>query len=459
MININKNNRMIIFFSCVALIAIYALLFGKYRPSEIDDAWTASYVWNLTHLGSTDDSVFGAISNIRYFGHIHAYIAGFIADHFGWSKHVFHAFNLTCVACAAFAWWLTASRLLKDKSLALLFTLLLFMLEPFSGAAFKARSDAFAFLLVSWSAYAASRNHFFPATLINSLGVEVHAVSSVGYFWICAFLLHFWHTESGLRKKGISLLGCVLGGIIGFILYRLIHPEPFSEILAYLTQSNTYQGAYVGGFSNALIAHYFTRAYFRFVPELAFWLVGAILYFYKKRRLFSLGDPVLCLFWATILASIIVRRGNFHYVIFFYPPLLMTALSGFRQTRLFRAAVACLGLYAVLIAGLLVWQNRHVDHAAFDRDLAAMGVPDDGTPVIGPTNAWFVLRERPFYANFGALKAGQREHPDMIYYIKSEYTEPLPECARVKNALGTPFMFNKKSMELFSVDLSQCPWQ
>ena len=42
----------------VAVAASFILLFGKYRPAEIDDAWTASYVWNITHKNITDDIVF-----------------------------------------------------------------------------------------------------------------------------------------------------------------------------------------------------------------------------------------------------------------------------------------------------------------------------------------------------------------------------------------------------------------
>lgn len=457
---IRKNSRLTVLLLCVALVALYILLYGKYRPSEVDDAWTASYVWNLTHLGTSVDLVFGAISNVQYFGHIHAFLAGFVADHFGWSKKVFHSFNLFCMAGAALAWYLTASRLLKDKGLALICVLLLFMLEPFIGAAYKARSDALAFLFVSWSACAASYHRFFLAVLINSIGVEIHAIASVGYFWTLAFLLCSWKENRNAKDRIFALSACIFGGVLGFIIYRLLHPEPLSEIFAYLANSNRYQGSYGDSFTNALAAHYFTRAYFRFIPELIFWVVGSIAYFYKKKRVFSFSEPVGCLFWMTILASIIVRRGNFHYVIFFYPPLLITAMAGFSRTFLFRTTVICLCLYAVLGGILLAWQNRYVDHDVYDRNVAAMGIPDDGSPVIGPANAWFVLRERPFYVRFGALKAAQQpRHLDSIYYIKSAYTKPLPECAQSMEELGTPFTFNGKRMELFRVDVSCCSWE
>jgi hypothetical protein len=73
----DRHDKLFATAAALVLFFSYWLLFGVYRPAEIDDAWTASYVWNLTHNHSTADTVFGAPSNIRYFGHIHAYLAGF----------------------------------------------------------------------------------------------------------------------------------------------------------------------------------------------------------------------------------------------------------------------------------------------------------------------------------------------------------------------------------------------
>lgn len=436
---------------CIVITG-YCILFGSYRVSEVDDAWTASYVWNLTHKHSTVDSVFGAPSNIRYFGHIHAHFAGFLGDSFSWSKQTFHAFNLAWVAGAALAWLMAAFRLLADRRIAFICVCLIFMLEPFLGAAFKARSDAMAFFLVSWGMCAAVYGRFFGAALITSIGVETHVIGAVGYFWILAFLLVRVQEKKEPKAIAPELGACLAGGILGFLLYRLVHPESLSEILAYLSHSNSAFGHF-----NAFSAHYFTRAYFRFLPELIFVLCGAGAYFYKKRRLLDLTDPLSTLFWFTILASLVLRRGNFHYVIFFYPPLIMLAVSGFFQTRLFRTAVLCLACYAAVLMGLLAWQNRDVDHEGFDRALTAVAVPDDSTPVVGPTNAWFVLRQRPFYVNFTAMRLGEGAVPAEIYYIKSEYTSPLPECARVVSPIGEPFVFNRTKVEVLRVDASACP--
>jgi hypothetical protein len=437
----------------ILLVSVYVLLFGKYRPVEIDDAWTASYVWALTHLHSSVDRVFGLPSNIQFFGHIHAYLAGAAADAFGWSKRIFHGFNTLCMAGAAGAWWVIARNLAPRRGLALLFVVLLFLLEPFIGAALKARSDALAFMFMSFGVCAALYRHFFMAALLACLGIEIHPIALVGASWVAVFaLLH--HREDPHRHRAVirNIGWCLLGTAAGFCLYRHFHPEPFADIVRYLLHSNE------GGARsfNALTAHYFTRAYFRFIPELIFLLAGAFLFFYKKKRLIDVSDPVCLLFWVTLALSLVLRRANFHYVIFFYPPLMLSALAGFEQTRWFRPAAALLLTYALALNGLLFWQNRNVDHDAFDRDLLFMAVPDDGTPVVGPVNAWFALRERLFYADFSAMRRDRGEFPEQVYYIRSIYSDVPPTCARTVQSIGRPFIFNGTEVDAQILNLGAC---
>lgn len=442
----------------LVLAVMYCTLSGTYRPAELDDAWTASYVWNLTHKRSTVDTVFGQPSNIRYFGHIHAYAVSAVADVFGWSKGVFHAFNTLCMAGAALAWLLSAARLLRSVRLALVFILLLYMLEPFLGASFKARSDAFAFLFFSWGVYAAVRGRFFMAAFLNSIAVEVHAVAGIGYCLIAALVLSSpgdgLNVRERLRGAARAFLWCALGAAVGFAVYRFIHPESFRDILAYLGESNREEDF----FANAFTAHYFSRAYFRFLPELFFLVCGAAAYFFKRKQVVSLADPLSCLFWMTCAAALIIRRENFHYIIFFYPPLFLIALSGFARTRFFLGAVLCLALYAASLAGGLAWMNRKVDHPAFDRGLLAAGIVDDGLPVLGPANAWHVLRERDFYVYFEALQKAREQNPGRVYYVQSVYSSPMPDCARDLGGVGEPFSFNGSKVEVRLMDISRCSW-
>jgi hypothetical protein len=432
----------------VSALLGYALLFGQYRPSEIDDAWTASYVWNLTHNGSTADTVFGLPSNIRYFGHIHARLAGFVADISGWNKAVFHAFNLICMLGAALAWGGTIRKVSANGRFALLCVLLCFLLEPFIGAAYKSRSDAMAFLLVSAGVCAAAYDRFFLAALLCSFGVEVHPIAVTGYFQTAAFLLR--HTDSP-KRLFLALAGCTGGCIAGFCVYRFMHPEPIREIIAYLVEQRNASSSF-----NALTAHYFTRAYFRFIPELLFFIGGIFLYFYDKRRFFDRNDTALCLFYMTLLASLFTQRANFHYIIFYYPPLMYISFIGYRKSHVYIQALYCIMIYALVLIIFLFATNFHVDHARFDENMAKIPFSDEKRAIIGPTNAWYVLRSRSFYASFAAMKKNEGGMPESIYYIKSIYTEQLPSCAKVIRRIGPSFSFNLQEVQAFDVDLSLC---
>ena len=442
---------------CLVAISVYSLLFNKYRPAEIDDPWIASYVWNITHLDTTDDSVFGYPSNVRYFGHIHAKIVGPIADQFGWTKSTFYSINLICVILAAFAWFLVAYKLLGCKLKAFLFVLIIFLLEPFLGAAYKTRWDAMNFMLVSWGVAGAVHRRYFIGTLLISLAVEIHAISGVGYFLILAILISdFSKADYNLKSLRKPVLAVIAAASIGFIIYRYLHPEPLSEIFSYLNESNE---ATTKSF-NALSSHYFQREYYRFIPELLFWFCGASLYFWQKKTLFKPQNTLITLFWATILASIVIHRGNFHYVIFFYPPIFLLALEGFWGSRLRWLGLGALVLYAIILSGAIYYKNRHVDNSSFDASIIRLfedtGKINTTEPILGPANAWFPLRDRKIYCYKTALIKDVGAWPDKILYISSVYTDPLPDCARYTYQLGHSFIFNQSEVSLWEVDLNNC---
>jgi len=418
-------------FLCLTLTVLsWIVLFpkGLHRPAFVDDAWGASYVWNLTKLGTTDDLVMGNdISNIRYFGHIYACTISFLADTFSWSSATFHGFNLLCLLLAAPAWYLVGKRVLKSAWLSAWCVLLLYLTGAFIGCAYIARSDAFAFLFVSWGTYCAAAGWFFPAALLCSIAIETHAISATGYFYLAAFFAISMQQPENKSLKRLAAIAtqCVMGILIGFTIYRFMHPEPLKEILAYLALSSA--GDTVLGLDhgvghasvsawhfifnfNALTSHYFYRAYMRFIPELVFLVVGSLLFFWhhRNRGRELLHSPLVLLFTAALLASVIINRPCTHYVPFFYPPLFLLAIAGYDQTKLklfnwklFNWAVAAFVVYCLLLAGLLAFQYRHVDRAAFDRDIL-QAVPQDNLPVIGPQNAWFPLRERFFYVTCNA---------------------------------------------------------
>ncbi|MDR2162014.1 MAG: hypothetical protein LBO77_07770 [Desulfovibrio sp.] len=113
-------------------------------------------------------------------------------------------------------------------------------------------------------------------------------------------------------------------------------------------------------------------------------------------------------------------------------------------------------IYALVLTIFLFKMNFHIDHSSFDKNVANIPLTDGKKAVLGPTNAWYSLRTRHFYASFEALKKGEGEIPEKIYYIKSIYTEQLPACAKIMQPAGSPFSFNLQEVQAFEVDLTNC---
>jgi hypothetical protein len=412
-------------------------------------------------MGTYKDLVVGLdFSNVQYFGHTHAYVTSFLADAFGWTQATFHGFNLVCLLLAAPAWYLAGRRLLNSRSLSALAVIFIYLTEAFIGCAYTTRSDALVFLGLSWATFLASAGRYFWAALICSLSIEIHAIGAVGYFYIGAFMASSCLQDKTRNLKQVwSMIAQAAAGIlIGFVFYRFIHPEPLKEIMDYLTFS---YGGYPDRF-NALTAHYFHREYLRFVPELAFLLTGAGLFFRQAGGRKNFQSPLVLLFMAALLASVVIRRANFKYVVFFYPPLFLVAVAGYWRAKILKWAGAAFVVYCVTLVGLLSYQNRLIDRPTFNRDIL-QAVPRDERPIIGPSNAWFPLRERLFYGNYAAwLKS--KPSIGLIYFIDSPYSYAphselggLPPCAgRMELVDGPPVTFNGSPVRVFSVDLGPC---
>lgn len=414
---------------CVLLAALvalaYALLFGRYRAHEVDDAWHASFAWTFSRFGWTQSTAFGGTSTVQYFGHLYLYLTAVLAEAFGWQKATFHVINHVLMGLSACCWYAIARRHLKSGAQALAFVALLFTVEIVMGAANKARSDAFAFLMVSGSLLCALSGRWFPAMFLVCLGIETHPIGGTGFLYCAAVFVAQWR-EGGTRAARLHSLpwGC-LGLLAGLAAYFLIHPVAPWTILAHLqaiVSSSPYR--------NAFQAHVLAARYYRFALELPYLVAGIGLLLTSWRRPENRSPHqgrLLLLLAAMFAASLVFQRGNPYYVLFFYCVGLLAAFAGFAQWRHARIAFAAMLLLNLSFAAARISANRAVDHEEFYAKLEAVSRNmDPDIPVFGLSSGWFNFKDRQYVSRDGFLKYAKAS--PQVYLIHSCCDEQEPPC-------------------------------
>jgi hypothetical protein len=436
--------------AAVCLLA-YALLFGRYRIEEVDDAWYLSYFYNKYVHGSGEDIAFADTAKANFFMAAQIAINGPLLSYFGWSKAVIHTINLAWMALAAASWWAIGGKVLGGGwKTRLVFVALLFASEAMIGAAYKARSDAMAFALASGAILLYAWDWPFLAGFLLLVGFETHPIALVGAVYLIGLAAHsFVQTRDGRALLRRAVLGGV-GALCGVGYYFLLHRVSPAELIAFLRND-------AGAGVNPLYSHFFLRAGMRFVPELGVVLLAFVIAV-TKRDVF-VRRPSFLLFGVVTLSSLLMTRGNFHYAIFYYPALvlLVVDVANTMRWRTFLALGAA--LYFLAFHGALLYRNRHIDEAELQssyRALAGKIAPDK--LVFGPPNAWFALKEQYRYPTRSRWVESYRGGAYLIVNDANPPPADFLACVSPRQAWRDQggFRYAGQAIELYEVEFRGC---
>jgi hypothetical protein len=403
--------------SALLLVAIYLIVGGIYRPQNLDDGWTLSALYEYHLHGAEHDKIFGATlasegqDGVYHFAKIQAFIYGIILDIVGWTQSAAHAVSTLFVGLGALTWGIIAKRLTGRGGLAAATVILLLFSEPLFGPANESRPEALTFFFAS----VAFALYLFDRPLLSGLFIglafEVHPAGLfAGLYVASAYFAKAAKTglKNHIFSRPTALL--LLGSLLGLSAYLLLHADALLTLLQTFSQSNT-------GFSNFLVYYFFKAKYMRHIPELIFFVL--MLGFFVRGRHWKDAQPLVWLLVITGSSLLVLHRGNIHYVLYLYAPLMLISLwVADRYKKLYLTFALCLAFFAAQY-GAIYYLNRAYSFDAYSSAITN-AVPDDDLTVVGTSNDWFIFKERSFYAYTYGPAAFNAVAPSAFYLIRND---------------------------------------
>lgn len=416
-----RTHRVAVSLFLLGLMLLYTLLRGVYRPENRDDAFSLSFLYNFLNRGIEDDLSFGNAfrgsgqNGVALFGKIQAFIYGPILNIVGWSRDAAHLISTVVMALTAIAWGAAIGRATGRTSVAAISAGLLLLVEPGFAAANQARPDALTLLFVALSILSLAYRRWVLAGVLALAAVEIHPMGVAALLHVIA-----WHgiamVRARERRKEIALaaMKSAFGMGLGAIAYALLHWQRLPELPAVLFSNS---GGSVGGFA---FSYFFETQYLRHLPELVIFVGAAALAI--RLRLLQNERLFAVMVVASVALLLLIRRENFHYMLFVYPVLIY--LLVLVADRLRRVALPLLVFVALLTPqyAFAYIQNRDYDLNTY-LSAIAVAVPDDALPVIGPPNAWFAMYEREFYSLQSGSHALIARDLQAFYIISNPYPD------------------------------------
>jgi hypothetical protein len=377
----------------ISILLAYLFLHIRLRPHDVDDGWSLSYLYNYFHKGITGDLNFGdPLNGVQFFGKLHALLAAFILDGAGWTRTNGHLLSLFFMGSALILWFILLKALGQSRFLAGFFCLTAFLLDPFFTAASSTRLEAFEFFVITLALTAFIYRWWASSMFLAWLAIESHPIGVMAFFYMGAALASSPSLQRSFQEKNLAILiRLALGFLSGAALFVLLHQEALPHLPGLLIQKNLPQQIKSYG---PLFEYFFLTKYLRHLPELLLFL--AALFFFFKKGIFHQNRFTLFFLISTLVAGLLIRRPNFHYALFFYPPLLLLALTVAEALKIL--PILSLGLWLFLMPQyLLVYiQNRSYDFPGQVRTLST-ALPDDGLPVVANANEWFAFYRRHYF--------------------------------------------------------------
>ena len=394
-----------------AVLILYIGFHSRYMAEYIDDAWVLSWAWNLYKHGEMRDTVFGDPSEVTaHFQKTSVAFYGAAASIFGWTRGAAHAVSKIFVVTAAVIWYFIVRKLGYRKAVAGIFSGIMLLLEAYFGIANKIRPEPMGLMLCSAALLLFMNRRYLLSGLVLGIAVENHPFGFTGGFWILAYLAVL--LPDMRSRPRFYVLGALrfLGGLtLGFGYWLALHPSSLGE-MAGLSEHTV---------GNVFAAYYFDHRYaWRHWPEALAVIASAVVFAVRgKHRSHPFVLPFLI---AVVLASLLMPRGNIHYIVYLYPAAILLILTVAEDWRITPLVVFGLLIFQLPQYAWLFWTQKDYSHRAYLTELQK-AVPANDEPVYGHPNAWFAFQEREFYA-YGAFNRSDlppEEWPESFILIET----------------------------------------
>ena len=385
----------------VIVVAVYAIMFGNYRPhTAIDTQWSLSYSFNFCMKGIDTDATFGV---------------GFPVGQGGTVAFGKLAAMVQCAALAPFNWSLVAANVLSVVGVVLSIVAILAFLvgegfsrlgavtccltlaatEPFVAMASQSRYDYITFLLAVCGLLLAARQQLLVAGLISVLAMEVHPIGIMGPIYLIAYELSRKIQTRRLRLEFDRIAKLVLGGMLGLAVYFILHPG----ILTLLAEVSRNPAELNNGAGHFLYGYFFAQRLYRHLPELAVF-VACLLVHIWRRDYVQWPFPVVASL-ATFFVGFLLPHGNMYYTPFWYfPSFLLVFLTVSLAWRAVALPALVLILFVPQYAVAYIWGHKYSyarqGELQVARSVIASGTDLSHAHIFGDFIFWPVFKDLSF---------------------------------------------------------------
>lgn len=391
---------------------LYFVFHDSYMNEYLDNAWSFSWAYGWWTNGQVYDQVFGYLDGdggTALFSRSYVFIYGAIASLLGWSRGVGIGISSAFTIGTAVLWYFIIRELNYRKELAVSFALIILVLEIFYGNGHKIRVDSMALFLDSLAFLLFIRNRYFWAGLILAVAFETHPFAIAAGFWMLAWLWSERRQVFGDWRTYIFHGLCFFAGLaLGFLYWWLLHGR-------YVGDANL--NGRLGG--NVLLSYYFGMRYsWRHIPELV--LVVASLAVFLIRRSWKTHPFVLPFIIASLVSTLVMARGNYHYAAYVYPSFVLILLLVSDDLNAAPLLLAGVLLFQLPQYAWLFYDQRGYIHSEYISTLRHH-VPADSNSIYGHPGAWFAFQERDFraYGFYGRSGMEPGQWPESFVVIEN----------------------------------------
>jgi len=393
-----RSDRILFFTFIAVLVFLYVFGHNRYMVEHIDDAWTLSWAKTWWDTGNVYDVTFGYIDGdggTALFSRSYVFLYGALLRFVDWGRGWAFAVSTVFILASAYLWGRIVKKLGYSQALSRWFPLVMLILEAYFAAAHKTRVDAMAFFLATSAFALFVHERYLFSGLIALIGAETHPFALTAFMYIFAYLFILWPLMKEKPREYVrKALLFTVGAFLGLGYYLALHYPWLNQI---------------GDLSGRIHGNVFTSYLFKFryawrhLPEAAAWLLA--LFLFIKARRWKNDRFILPFIILTSLSTFLLPHGNFHYMIYLYPPLILLILEESERLRIREWTMLALLILMIPQYGWLFWTQRNFNYHGYIAELRER-VPETPDFVYGNANVWFALNNREFHGPSYFNRAG-----------------------------------------------------
>jgi len=386
----------------VIVVAVYAIMFGNYRPhTAIDTQWYSSFSYNFCVKGIDTDATFGVAFPVGHggtvaFGKLAAIVQCAALAPFNWSLVAANVLSVGGVVLSMAAIFAFLVREGFSRLGAVTCCLVLAVTEPFLAMANQSKYEYVTFLLAVCGLLLAARRHLLLAGLISVLALEVQPIGIMGPIYLISYVLSQMIQTRRLRLEFDRVAKLLLGSILGLVVYFILHPN-IVTLLAAVSRNPTELNNGAGHF---LYGYFFDQRLYRHLPELAVFVACFLVHIWRRDYL-QWPFPIVASS-ATLFIGFLLPHGNMYYTPFWYfPSFLLVFLTVSLAWRAIALPALVLVLFIPQYAVAYVWGHQYSYARQGELQLARSAIARRGTDlshahIFGDFIFWPVFKDLSF---------------------------------------------------------------